>query len=120
MAQAVYPRKHRSFVWPVLIGAAVVMVATAAIFVVAQVTNNQRWNSQRTEATVTLELFCKGHLAGVGAMTCQNWANQTVNDAPSTTDAILLCGRVFENWASAFDRRDFVSCLARAGVYAPE
>lgn len=109
---------------PLVIAGILFAVAAAfiiGIMVIVQMTNNYRWSSQYSEAVVTLKIFCQYNLTGVGDDACQNWAYQTVNADLSSTDAILLCNRVFWNGSSSGRDQDaFVSCLARAGVYIPQ
>ena len=107
-------------VWKIGAIGAVALVALVIIGVaVYSVTTQRRWAAQRVEAASVIQFFCEYNLL-VSDTECLNWAYQTVDRAPSTTDGILTCNAVFWNGANSRDQAAFTACLARSGVNIPE
>lgn len=110
--------KHKSQnVKPLLALVVVVVLLIGGIWLLRRIQDNNRWESQRSEANAALTVFCFAYVSSNWTM-CEQWAERTIYEDISRTDDILFCDSLY-NSATTTIPDSFVSCLARRGIFLP-
>lgn len=114
-------KSNRRTGWLIAIG--LIIAVIAAVSLIQRQQQIDRWNSQRSEASAALNVFCSLRLARMNSVSCGQWVTRLLNDDISYTDDILSCDRRYNRDGEAYGddtyARLFIDCLARSEIYLP-
>lgn len=122
-SKTLIPRKRSSIAKPLLLLAALLIAFFGGVWLLMRNQQYQVWQSQESEASAALNVFCYLRLAGMNDISCDQWVTRLLDEDISRASDIMFCDGLYNRDMIAIGddsyARLFINCLADRGIYLP-